>query len=54
MTGIDLHEAPGAEHLRGQQSNSAIPPHHLPKGIVGKTSHRGLENRRSDDEWADF
>ena len=54
VAGINLEEPAGAEHLRGWQANSAMLPHHLSKGIVRKTGHRRLENRRIDDQGTNF
>ena len=45
MVGVTLHaqKASGADHFGCLQSGSAEFPHNLPKGVVGKTRHRGLQ-----------
>ena len=53
-TGIDRQKPRGAEHLRGRQADPAMPPDHLAKGIVRKTGHGSLENRRIDHQTGQF
>ena len=52
--GLDLHKSPGAEHLGGRQSHTAMFPNDLPEGIIGEPGHGSLEQRRIDDQRADF